>query len=566
MRLREVVAGAGLSLMVLCAVTRMSAQQTVEDNAALLKRATDEFREGFELRQSGHLQQAYEKFADVVKLAPDLPQSHEALGAVLLELGRSDEAVAELQIAQRMNPGEPGNEANLGIAYARAGHPAEAIPFFEAAMKAARAGGQTQLPPSFYDQYAHALEAAGKLDAALAEFNAEEAAGAKTADVEDAIGSVYAQQGKWDEAKQHSQQALALNGMYVKAWVHLGVAQRELGDVATALTTLDAATKIPPPDATALYEYARTQTKLGMDVEAVRAFERALKVNPQMGSAQIELAMALQRLGRQPEAIPSFEKVVAREPHNDIALTNLGVALTLTGNAKEGLTYFNRAAADGQKDAALLKDMGLANLQLSLFDEAIADFEKALAIEPNDPQLHYDLGVAYKFKDRLNDAAAELEKAATTDPGLPDAPYALGILYMQMGRPDDAVTQLKHVVALRPENGDADAWALLANAQKQAGRLAEAAESSQKATTLLPGQSSGNAANRERATVAMNAGNQLMLRGQIGDAIARYQESVGADSTFADPHTQLAIAYERQGRPGDAAAERARATELAKTN
>ncbi len=335
----------------------MSAQQTVEDNAALLKRATDEFREGFELRQSGHLQQAYEKFADVVKLAPDLPQSHEALGAVLLELGRSDEAVAELQIAQRMNPGEPGNEANLGIAYARAGHPAEAIPFFEAAMKAARAGGQTQLPPSFYDQYAHALEAAGKLDAALAEFNAEEAAGAKTADVEDAIGSVYAQQGKWDEAKQHSQQALALNGMYVKAWVHLGVAQRELGDVATALTTLDAATKIPPPDATALYEYARTQTKLGMDVEAVRAFERALKVNPQMGSAQIELAMALQRLGRQPEAIPSFEKVVAREPHNDIALTNLGVALTLTGNAKEGLTYFNRAAADGQKDAALLKDM-----------------------------------------------------------------------------------------------------------------------------------------------------------------------------------------------------------------
>ena len=36
--------------------------------------------------------------------------------------------------------------------------------------------------------------------------------------------------------------------------------------------------------------------------------------------------------------------------------------------------------------------------------------------------------------------------------------------------------------------------------------------------------------------------------------------------TFADPHSQLAIAYERQGRPADAAAERAKASELTKTN
>ncbi len=135
MRLSKVVAAAGLSLAVMCA----SAQKTVEDNAALLKRATDEFREGFELRQSGHLQEAYEKFADVVKLAPDLPESHEALGAVLLELGKPAEALVELETAQKMKPGDPGNEANLGIAYAQAGHPAEALPFFEAAINAARA-------------------------------------------------------------------------------------------------------------------------------------------------------------------------------------------------------------------------------------------------------------------------------------------------------------------------------------------------------------------------------------------------------------------------------------------
>jgi Flp pilus assembly protein TadD len=61
----------------------------------------------------------------------------------------------------------------------------------------------------------------------------------------------------------------------------------------------------------------------------------------------------------------------------------------------------------------------------------------------------------------------------------------------------------------------------------------------------------------------MNAGNQLMLRGQIADAVARYQESIAADPTFAEPHSQLAIAFERQGRAADAASERAKATSLA---
>ncbi|MGA2534955.1 MAG: tetratricopeptide repeat protein [Terracidiphilus sp.] len=60
----------------------------------------------------------------------------------------------------------------------------------------------------------------------------------------------------------------------------------------------------------------------------------------------------------------------------------------------------------------------------------------------------------------------------------------------------------------------------------------------------------------------MNAGNQLLLKGQIADAVARYLESIAADPTFADPHSQLAIAYDRQGRAADAAAERAKAQGL----
>src|ERR1019366_8254587 len=151
-------------------------------------------------------------------------------------------------------------------------------------------------------------------------------------------------------------------------------------------------------------------------------------------------------------------------------------------------------------------------------------------------------------------------------------PYTLGILYMQVGRLDEAVVELKKAVALRPENGDA--WAILGSTLKQDSRLPEAAEALKKAIPLLPGQPgprvtlasvlaeiSANldtqvqaaegagdtqkaaalrtqmkdlrdqaaelrregavlaqgAVNRQRANFAMNAGNQLMLRGQIAD-------------------------------------------------
>jgi Flp pilus assembly protein TadD len=188
---------------------------------------------------------------------------------------------------------------------------------------------------------------------------------------------------------------------------------------------------------------------------------------------------------------------------------------------------------------------------------------------------------------------------------------------MQIGKLDEAVVELKKAVALRPDNGDA--WAILGSTLKQDSRLDEARDALEKAVALLPGQpgprvtlagvlaeqagttstaadaaeAAGDqakaeqfraqmkdlraraaeyrregadlargAVNRQKANFAMNAGNQLLLKGQIAEAVARYQESIADDPTFADPHSQLAVAYDRQGRTADAAAERAQALNL----
>jgi Flp pilus assembly protein TadD len=68
--------------------------------------------------------------------------------------------------------------------------------------------------------------------------------------------------------------------------------------------------------------------------------------------------------------------------------------------------------------------------------------------------------------------------------------------------------------------------------------------------------------NRQRATVSTNSGNSLLQKGQVGNAIERYQEALTDDPNYAEAHRGLANALERQGKKEEAAAERHKADEL----
>jgi cytochrome c-type biogenesis protein CcmH/NrfG len=160
---------------------------------------------------------------------------------------------------------------------------------------------------------------------------------------------------------------------------------------------------------------------------------------------------------------------------------------------------------------------------------------------------------------------------------------------MQQGRFDDAAAQLRTALERRPENGDG--WAVLGSVYKQQAKYDDAAAALRKAIELLPNQPGPHitlagvfqqqgkkedaaaerkmaadltrvAVNRQRATFATNTGNVLLQKGEVVDAIARYQEAINSDPGYAEAHRQLAAAYLREGRTADAAAEQAKAAAL----
>lgn len=523
-----------------------------------LQQANAAFHAGYAALEAQKLDVARADFARVVKLAPTLPEGHMALGAVLVQLGRVQEAIPELKQALALKPDDAGIRNNLAQAY----------------VAEARSAGS----------------------AAAAEAAMEQAVVANPGDptLEDKLGSLLGQQKQWPQAEAAFRKALALPGadagQTALEHMHLGVVLAEEQQMTDAEQELRTATQMEPANAEMAYQLGLLLSREERDEEAVVPLEVAVHASTGVPpGADLALAMSYQRLGRQLEAIPYFEKAVAADPKDASALNNLGLALTETGKAKEAIPYFERALAEKSGDAVLHEDLGVAYIQMSDFAGAIGEFEAAEKLDGKNPELHYDLGLAYKLKDRMDDAVSELKQAAALDPRLPDPPYTLGVLEMQMGRLPEAADALRTALALRPQNGDG--WAILGSVLHELHQSAEAERALRRAMELMPSQPGPRitlaavlaeegrqgearelrkqaaeltrvAVNRQRATFSVNAGNQLLLRGQIADAVGRFQEAVAADPGFAEAHRQLALGYERQGRAAEAATERATAARL----
>jgi protein O-GlcNAc transferase len=564
--------------------------QSRHELSSRLEQADTAFRAGYAAMARNDLATARKDFETAVRLAPQIEEGHSALGIVLYQLGELPQAIVELEKARTTKPDDTAAVTNLALAYEQSGAPDKAIPLFrQAELQSASAKPPATLAPLELAAFARALAASGKPDEAIEKMHSAVVGDDSNAELHDALGSLFAQQKQWPQAQNEFERAVELNPNLPAAHLHLGVTLESTQQVDAAVEQLRLATQLAPNDAVAHMESGRALAMANQDDAAQSAFKRALELNPSLIDATYQLALTLQRAGDEQQAIPLFRKTIEAQPQNAAALSNLGLALVQTGNAKEAIPLFQRALARTPNDATAHQDLGVAYLQQSDLDDAVREFRTALLLIPDSSQLHYDLGLALKLKDDLPNSISELETAARLDANSPDAPYTLGILYMQAGRFDDAVANLRSALRLRPENGDG--WAILGSVYKQQNNYSDATHALQEAIRLLPDQPGPHitlagvlqeqgkqaeaaaerkkgadltrrAVNHQRATFATNTGNMLMQKGQIADAIARYQDAVGNDPGYADAHRQLALALDRQGRTAEAEVERKKADEL----
>lgn len=141
------------------------------------------------------------------------------------------------------------------------------------------------------------------------------------------LGAALKGQGRLQEALAQFDAAITSNPGYVDAYSNRGVMLQELGRLEEALASFDKAIELKPDYAEANSNQGLALQELGQLDEAIASHRRALAINPNYAAAHSNLGNALLLKGQAGEAFECHRKAVALAPQVNSYWTSLAMSL-----------------------------------------------------------------------------------------------------------------------------------------------------------------------------------------------------------------------------------------------
>ena len=363
-------------------------------------------------RMAGATETAAELFRQLCARAASLLDDHLTFAALLVELGRVDEAIWVVQTAARRWDNNPVLLARLGGLFLDSERPQEAVEVFRKA---------TDLDPDsafVHAQLATALARLGDIDEALRE-----------------IGRAAERDPAWPEP--HRIEALLL--ARAERWPEAVAAAQELS-------------ARDPDSIEALRILALERLNMGSMDEGVSLLKRAHKVNPDDPDISLLLAQAL-AVSKPQKALDILNRLPApleKQPERHCEW------LRLRGQLHRRQGHWQEAMADFGHVVELRPDLAdawaaraeAAN-ECGRHDQALADAEQALRLDPRHLFAWCFKALVLIQLGRVDDGRAELEAALRVEP---DYPLGLYLLAQITSDPDVARAFIDHALAAEPTN------------------------------------------------------------------------------------------------------------------
>ena len=240
---------------------------------------------------------------EAVRLRPNFPQAHYALGLALLRRDQPAEARAQFQSATEYDPAFAPAQRGLGLVAVKAGKFQEAIRCYENALTLDPRSSDTQR------DYARALVAQNRHIEACAHFQAALRLNPSDATLPYELGLSLEATNRENEAAACYAEAVRLDPAFAEAHYNLGV----------ILINRD---KIP---------------------EAASHFRAAAARHPDFGLAYFGLGIAAVQSNQISEAIAYYQKALAHLPDNAEIHNALGHALFLNDRKADALSHWEQA-------------------------------------------------------------------------------------------------------------------------------------------------------------------------------------------------------------------------------
>ena len=263
-------------------------------------------------------------WGDAVGRRPDNDRARTNFGNALSSEGRTAEAIAQLEVALRLNPQNVDAHNDLGNALNAQGRTAEANAQFEEAQRLNPGSVEA------HNNLGNALSAQGRGAEAVAQYEEALRLNPDYAEARNNLGNVLSAQGRSAEAIPHFEAALRLRPEVAEVHNNLGNALKALGRYPDAIAQYEEAIRLNPGYAAAQNNLGNALNADGRAPEAVAHYEAALRLSPGSAAFQMNLAVTLLKIpGRESEAVPHLREALRLEPGNDLArqiLDRIGAA------------------------------------------------------------------------------------------------------------------------------------------------------------------------------------------------------------------------------------------------
>jgi tetratricopeptide (TPR) repeat protein len=160
------------------------------------------------------------------------------------------------------------------------------------------------------------------------------------------------------------------------------------------------------------------------------------------------------------------------------------VSLVKIGNYEQGMNRLKNLAVSNANSAEIHQFLGGAFADQGIYASAIEEFRKSLALDPSQQRTHFLLGLALIHQGTLADAVPEMRTALKLDPTDVSAKYHLAFSLAQIGDKAEALGLLRQVI--EQDKTHADAYYQLGKIQLEQGDAKAAIPSLETASKLSP--------------------------------------------------------------------------------
>lgn len=264
-----------------------------------------------------------------------------------------------------------------------------------------------------------------------------------------AQGNQWLGQGQLANAVQCYQQACELAPGDPLAWVNLGYARLELGELEAADQALAHAIERDPKVADAHFLLAQLRLRQRRPAEALAPLRMALALNPAFDVAAQLLVSTLLDMLRWQEALAEADGLLARMDTPPMQLLRMRALIGLK-RGPEALAIADAMVAAYPQEPQAIYARAQALFALRRFQEALDCCAFVLQAQPQHLEAMVNGGAACARMGRWDEAAAFYDRALAIQPDYSLALYNKSSMYQEMGRIPEMLALVDRGLALQP--------------------------------------------------------------------------------------------------------------------